>query len=191
VPDAELDDPAPDDPGTDADADRFTRIYRDDYLRVLGYAARRTSRELAREAADEVFSRAWRRLPDVPDPPLPWLLVAARNVISEQRRRGARADALALEAARVPLVQADPSDAVVERSVVLQALARLPEADREALVLTVWDGLGHRAAAKVAGCSIGAFAMRLHRARRRLDTELARLDEADGPPARTAAREAS
>jgi RNA polymerase sigma-70 factor (ECF subfamily) len=175
----------------DADADRFTRIYQDNYLRVLGYTARRTSRELAREAADEVFSRAWRRLPDLPDPPLPWLLVAARNVISEQRRRGARADALALEMSRRPSAHPDMSEAVVERSIVLQAVARMPEADREALMLTVWDGLGHRDAAKVAGCSVGAFAMRLHRARRRLDTELDRLDGTDGPPARTAAWEAS
>jgi RNA polymerase sigma-70 factor (ECF subfamily) len=175
----------------DADADRFTRIYRDDYSRVLGYAARRTSPELAREAVDEVFLRAWRRLRDLPDPPLPWLLVAARNVISEQRRGGAKADALALEISRVPLFHSDPSDAVVERNVVLQALVGLADADREALMLTVWDGLGHRDAAGVAGCSVGAFAVRLHRARRRLRAELARLDGADEPMARTEAREAS
>ncbi len=75
--------------------------------------------------------------------------------------------------------------------VVLQALAGVPEADREALMLTVWDGLGHRDAAKVAGCSVGAFAVRLHRARRRLRTEMARLDEVDGPVARPTAREVS
>jgi RNA polymerase sigma factor (sigma-70 family) len=185
------DDAVPDDPAPDADADRFTRIYQDDYLRVLGYAVRRTSPELAREAVDEVFLRAWRRMSDLPDPPLPWLLVAARNVISEQRRRGAKADALALEMAGWPDDQSDPSDVVADRDVVLQAVAGMPEVDREALMLTVWDGLGHRAAAKVAGCSVGAFAVRLHRARRRLRTELARLDEVDAPVTRPTAREAS
>jgi RNA polymerase sigma-70 factor (ECF subfamily) len=175
----------------DADDVRFTRIYRDSYSRVLGYAARRTSAELAREAVDEVFLRAWRRLPDLPDPPLPWLLVTARNVMSEQRRGGAKADALALEIARVPLFQTDPSDAVVERNVVLQALATMTEVDREAVLLTVWDGLGHRDAAKVAGCSVGAFAVRLHRARRRLRTELARLDGVEAPIVRTYVREVS
>jgi len=175
----------------DADEVRFTRIYRDSYSRVLGYAARRTSPELAREAVDEVFLRAWRRLPDVPDPPLPWLLVAARNVLSEQRRGGARADALALEIARVPLFQTDPSDAVAERDVVLRALAGLVETDREALMLTVWDGLGHRDAALIAGCSAGAFAVRLHRARRRLRTEMARLDDAEAPIVPTRVREVS
>ncbi len=175
----------------DADADRFTRIYRDNYYRVLGFALRRTSPELAREAVDEAFLRAWRRLPDLPDPPLPWLLVAARNVISEQRRGGAKVDALALELSGWSGAHPDPSDAVVERNVVLQAVAGMTEVDREALMLTVWDGLGHRDAAKVAGCSVGAFAVRLHRARRRLRDELARLDEVDGPTIRTEAREAS
>lgn len=175
----------------DADADRFTRIYRDSYSRVLGFAMRRTSPELAREAVDEAFLRAWRRLSDLPDPPLPWLLVAARNVISEQRRAGAKVDALALEVSRWPGPHPDPSDAVVERNVVLQAVAGMTEVDREALMLTVWDGLGNRDAARVAGCSIGAFAVRLHRARRRLRAELARLDEVDAPTIRTEAREAS
>lgn len=175
----------------DADEVRFTRIYRDSYSRVLGYAARRTSPELAREAVDEVFLRAWRRLPDLPDPPLPWLLVAARNVLSEQRRGGARADALALEMARVPLFQTDPSDAVVERDIVLRAVAGMVEADREALMLTVWDGLGHRDAARIAGCSVGAFAVRLHRARRRLRTEMARLDGVEAPIVGTRVREVS
>jgi RNA polymerase sigma factor (sigma-70 family) len=179
----------------DADATRFTRIYQENYPRVLGYAARRTSAELAGEAVDEVFLRAWRRLPDLPDPPLPWLLVAARHVISEQRRGGAKADVLAAEMAGEVSGWAgahpDPSDAVVERNVVLQAVADLSEVDREALMLTVWDGLGHRDAARVAGCSIGAFAVRLHRARRRLDAELARLDQVDGPTVRTEVREVS
>jgi RNA polymerase sigma-70 factor (ECF subfamily) len=69
------------------------------------------------------------------------------------------------------------SDAVVERDAVLQAVADMTEVDREALMLTVWDGLGHRDAARVAVCSVGAFAVQLHRARRRLRTELIRLDD--------------
>jgi RNA polymerase sigma factor (sigma-70 family) len=165
----------------EADADRFTRIYRQTHPRVLGYALRRTSPEAAREAVAETFLVAWRRLPDVPEPALPWLLVVARNTISEQHRGGRRSDALLAEVWQLTGLAAhpDPSDDVVERAVVLQAVAALPEPDREALVLTVWDGLGHRAAAAAAGCSVGAFAVRLHRARRRLRAELDRLDGTD------------
>jgi RNA polymerase sigma factor (sigma-70 family) len=167
----------------EADADRFTRIYRETRPRVLGYALRRTAPDAAREVVAETFLIAWRRLPDVPEPALPWLLVVARNVLSDQHRGGRRSDALLAEVWHLTGVVAHPdlSDDVVERAVVLQAVAALPEADREALVLTVWDGLGHRDAATVAGCSVGAFAVRLHRARRRLRAELDRLDGADLP----------
>jgi RNA polymerase sigma-70 factor, ECF subfamily len=169
----------------EADADRFTRIYRTTYPRVLGYAMRRASPEAAREAAAEAFLVAWRRLADVPDPALPWLLVVTRNVIADQRRGGRRADAVLAEVERLMTMSHHPdlSDEVVERSVVVQAVAALAETDREALMLTVWDGLGHRAAAKVAGCSIGAFAVRVHRARRRLSAELDRLDGSGVPVA--------
>jgi RNA polymerase sigma-70 factor (ECF subfamily) len=162
----------------EADADRFTRIYRETRPRVLGYAMRRTSPDAAREVVSETFLTAWRRLADVPEPALPWLLVVARKTLADQRRGGRRFDALLAEVGVLAATAPDPdlSDDVVERATVLQAVAALTEPDREALVLTVWDGLGHREAATVAGCSVGAFAVRLHRARRRLQTELARLD---------------
>jgi RNA polymerase sigma-70 factor (ECF subfamily) len=49
----------------------------------------------------------------------------------------------------------------------------LSERDREALMLVAWDGLEHREAAIVMGCSTGALTVRVHRARRRLARELA------------------
>jgi RNA polymerase sigma factor (sigma-70 family) len=170
----------------DADADRFTRLYEANYRRVVGYALRRAPAEVAREVADESFLIAWRRLPEVPEPALPWLLVTARNLLGDHHRSGRRADVLLVEAVGIA-AEPDPSEAVVERSVVLQAVGALPAADREALVLTVWDGLSNRDAASVAGCSIGTFAVRLHRARRRLRAQLDRIDNSGGatlPPAR-------
>jgi RNA polymerase sigma-70 factor (ECF subfamily) len=56
-------------------------------------------------------------------------------------------------------------------------LALLPERDREALLLVTWEDLPVRMAARAAGCSPAAFAVRLHRARRRLAALLA-----DPPP---------
>jgi DNA-directed RNA polymerase specialized sigma24 family protein len=50
----------------EADADRFTRIYRATHPRVLAYAMRRTSPDAAREAVSDTFLIAWRRLPTSP-----------------------------------------------------------------------------------------------------------------------------
>jgi RNA polymerase sigma-70 factor (ECF subfamily) len=52
------------------------------------------------------------------------------------------------------------------------ALARLAPADREALLLTAWEGLDASAAAQAMNCSLAAFQSRLRRARQRLQREL-------------------
>src|SRR5207248_267744 len=57
---------------------------------------------------------------------------------------------------------------VVERAHLLEALTTLSELEREALLLVAWDGLSGPDAAKVAGCSLRAFEVRLSRARARL-----------------------
>lgn len=66
----------------------------------------------------------------------------------------------------------DPAERFVERDAILGAFAALSESDREALRLVAWDGLRLAEAAGVAGVSRPAFAMRLHRARRRLAAQL-------------------
>ncbi|MBB4680104.1 DNA-directed RNA polymerase specialized sigma24 family protein [Crossiella cryophila] len=52
------------------------------------------------------------------------------------------------------------------------------ERERDTLMHIVWDGLTTRQAAHVVGCSVTAFTVRLHRARRRFADA---LDRADGP----------
>ncbi len=159
----------------------FTRIYQTYYGRVLGYAMRRTSTEQAREAADEVFLIAWRRRAELPGAVLPWLLVTARHVLGDQWRRGQRDDALTAEIARTARASDDvgADDPALERLTVLTALSQLSDSDREVLMLTVWDGLSTRDAARVAGCSPATLAVRVHRARRRL-TEALRHADGDG-----------
>lgn len=73
-----------------AAVDRFTALYEDCYRRVYAYAVSRAGRQLADEVVSEVFLIAWRRLADVPDDPLPWLLAVARNVAIGQFRLAAR-----------------------------------------------------------------------------------------------------
>ena len=55
---------------------------------------------------------------------------------------------------------------------IARALGELSEDDREVLMLVAWEGLTAAQAGEVLGCSAGAAAMRLHRARRRLSTLL-------------------
>ena len=55
------------------------------------------------------------------------------------------------------------------------APGRGTEAEREALLLAAWDGLRSADAARVAGCSVRAFEVRLSRARARLNRALTNL----------------
>lgn len=159
---------------------RFTDLYRQYHRRVLAYAMRRARPGQAQEVVAETFMIAWRKNADLPEPALPWLLVTTRNLLSDQRRHHDRQVVLADELARLASSAASfgPDVEVVERVAVLGALSQLPETDREALFLTVWDGLSNSEAAKVMGCFVGTFAVRLHRARRRLVRELERSDSA-------------
>ncbi len=58
--------------------------------------------------------------------------------------------------------------AVTDRADVLEILAALTSTEREALLLTAWDGLSVAEAAHVVGCSVPAMHVRLFRARRRV-----------------------
>lgn len=170
------------------DAARFGAVYDDCATRVYAYARRHSDASAAEDIVAETFLVAWRRLSDVPDDPLPWLLVVARNVIANHRRATQRHDRLygSGEAAE-RLMAAHPAtdDIVVDRDALLHALADLSEAEREAVLLIAWDGLSTRDAAAVAGCTSQAFSVRLHRARRRLARS---LDTAPTSSRGTAAR---
>lgn len=102
---------------------------------------------------------------------LPWLLGVARRVIANHLRGDARRRALddRLSAQRPEGSRSDPE----RPSRISLALSTLGERDREALMLVAWDGLEHRAAATVMGCSTTAFTVRVHRARRKLQAALA------------------
>lgn len=119
----------------------------------------------------ETFLVAWRRFEDLPADPLPWLMVIARNILSDRRRRTARRDRLAdtIACLERTLGHATAADhAVIERATVVAALAQLSNLEREALLLVAWEGLSNADAAAVGGCTQRAFEVRLSRARARL-----------------------
>ncbi|MFB4307761.1 sigma factor [Actinomadura sp. GTD37] len=114
---------------------RFTRLYDENHRRVLAYALTRAEPHTAEDIAGETFLIAWRRLDDVGDPPLPWLLAVARNLLHEQRDRRRRGHALAdrIRALTTPadLAAWDVAEHVVGRETALAAVAALPERDRD------------------------------------------------------------
>ena len=156
----------------EADEARLGALFEAHSRRVYAYAARHTDPDTAQDVVAEVFLTAWRRLRDVPEPSLPWLLVTARNVVSNTRRSLLRQDRLGTAVAQVSLLAAvvpGADETAIERARMFTALDRLSAVEREALLLTAWDGLPARDAAVVAGCSVRAFEVRLSRARAHLD----------------------
>lgn len=140
--------------------EEFNRLWRDHAAAVLRYARRRVTEEQADEVVAETFVVAWRRLDEVPEAALPWLLGVARRVSANVRRSDRRRDAL-----HDRLVDAVRPDDLVTAghdpgSAVRHALAQLPEEDRELLMLLAWDGLSPAEAATVLGCSRGTLAVR-------------------------------
>jgi RNA polymerase sigma factor (sigma-70 family) len=160
---------------SESDEQRFERLYEQHFERVTAYLLARTDRDSAAEAVARTFEIAWRRLPDVPVEPLPWLLGVARRVLADQRRAQGRRNALIEHIAEAAVETSDDhAEALAARELVLAAIKDLTPFQQEALLLIAWDGLSEREAAAVLGCSRGAVALRLHRARKQLRAALDR-----------------
>lgn len=158
---------------TSNEQQRFERLYREHFDRVAAYLLSRADRGLAEDAIARTFEIAWRRMADVPEEPLPWLLGVARRALADLRRGQGRQDALIERiAATVGEADDDHAETLIARHRVLAALEQLTDSQREVLLLVVWDGLSQREAAAALGCSRGAVALRLHRARSRLRAAL-------------------
>jgi RNA polymerase sigma-70 factor (ECF subfamily) len=148
---------------------------------VQAYVLRRSDPATADDVTSEVFLAAWRRIDAVPADALPWLLGTARRLLANARRGSRRQFALRERIGAEPGVQSEPAPS--DRSwVVLRALARLNERDRELLLLIGWEGLDAERAARALGLRRRAFDARLYRARRRLSEALACEEAAEEPP---------
>jgi RNA polymerase sigma factor (sigma-70 family) len=170
---------------TEVRTDRFRRLFAETERELLAYVLRRVDH--AADAADvvaETFLVAWRRIDDVPlsDEARLWLYGVARRQLANQRRGELRRSRLADRLrAELPLAVAGahrPEDHRV--AAVLAALARLEEEDREILRLSSWEGLTPSEIAAVMGLPGVTVRSRLHRARKRLRTEVLELDGGAG-----------
>jgi RNA polymerase sigma-70 factor, ECF subfamily len=154
-------------------AGAFDELFTACHSDVLAYIVRRTSLANAEDVLAETFLVAWRQADRIPKDPLPWLLGVARRVLANQRRgelrRGALLGRLTGVRSRMPGPWEPPSTLSPELAA---ALASLSEREREALLLTAWDGLGPDRAASAAGCTAATFRVRLHRARKRVAAQI-------------------
>lgn len=172
---------------------RLERAFLQHAQALLRYLERRgLSAAEADDIVADVFVVAWKRLGEVPqEEELPWLFGVVRKIWSNHRRGDSRRIALKRRLCRrVQERQKAESPSAAERyderarlARLAEAFVSLQEADREVLMLVVWEGLTSREAAYVLGCGESAFRMRLLRARQRLREALERTD--DVPPART------
>ncbi|MBM3696786.1 MAG: sigma-70 family RNA polymerase sigma factor, partial [Actinobacteria bacterium] len=137
----------------------------------------RLDRDEAADAAAEVFTVAWRKIAHLPPEPdtLPWLYGVARRVVANSARSRRRRQRLAIRAA----AQATEWSHTPDPAGVLVALELLRSGDREILRLAAWEGLDPREMGLVLGCSPNAAAIRLHRARRRLEDA---MNDTEGEP---------
>jgi len=167
-----------------ASEDGFCEIFDRYAPAILRYAQRRLdSREAAQDVVSDTFTAAWRHWDRRPAPEvvLPWLYAIAGNAVRDQRRSAQRQRRLTrrLSALRAAGPAADPGEGVVLGHSISQALAALPEADREVLRLVAWEG---QTDARMLGLALGlrpaSARSRVLRARRRLR---ALLSEADNP----------
>jgi RNA polymerase sigma-70 factor (ECF subfamily) len=156
----------------------FAALFDAHYPAVLAYCRRRAAPEEAGEAALATFEALWRAMDEPPATPLPWLYRVAAgqlaNTRRSERRRRRLLDRLTGRAgAGRESLAPDPADTTADAAAARAALARLRPDDRELLLLVAWEGLGPEEAAAVVGVSPATLAVRLHRARRRLEDLLA------------------
>lgn len=147
----------------------FESLYRATLPSIRSYARRRAPADIAEDVVAQTFLTAWRKCDEAIAGGLPWLYRTARFTLANHERAERRqvrvADRLT---ATTETSIADGSDAHAERSLVLEAINRLSEPEREILLLIYWEHLSVKAVAAVLDCRPGTAAVRLHRARRAL-----------------------
>jgi len=152
------------------------------------------SREEAEDLVQETFERVLRRprfLRSEDD--LAYLLRVLRNTFFSQRRAAGRRPQTTPLPEDLDLIEdraAPAADARIESAALYEAISRLPDDFRDALVAIDVVGLSYREAARALRTREGTITTRLHRARQRVAREL--LSEDPGgpstPPASAARR---
>jgi len=141
-------------------------------------------RELASDLTQDVFVRAWERLPGLRDPAAfsGWLRSLAMNIVRDHFRRAREAETLD-EADAVADGNPGPAELVSDRGrdqAVRRAVLALPEHQRLAVVMYHLEGRPVNEVAKVLGVPKNTVVSRLARGREALRRNLGSHLERDG-----------
>jgi len=171
----------------------FGRLYEAHRTAVHAYFVGRTAdRWAAADLMQEVFMRAWQRLPELlgrsPDGQRAWIFTVARNLSidtfrHERTRAGAEA-AVGDEPASAPPSAATAVIAAERVAIVGEAIRRLPEQQRTTLAMAAAGGLTSAEIATALSVPAGTVRYRLSLARRALAAALASYDHPATPEAR-------
>ena len=161
------------------DHDAFAELARMHVAR-LDAAARLILRDhdLARDAVQEGFIRAWRSLPALREPDAfdGWLrTLVTRSCLDIVRRRGRGAIEVELTPVDAPAIP-DATTAFADRDLLDSILRRLPPDHRAVVVLHYYFDLTLPEVAATVGIPLGTAKSRLNRALNQLRSHLASLD---------------
>jgi RNA polymerase sigma-70 factor (ECF subfamily) len=164
---------------SDAFGQLVTRYMRAAYFAALGLVG---SREDALDLSQEAFARAFRARHAIdPDRPFyAWYYTTLRrlcfNFLRDRRRRsawiaegGAWLEMMAVSPDESPEQTTERHD---EQRRLANAIAALPDHEREVLVLKEFEGLKYREIAELVGVPLGTVMSRLYAARQRLSAAL-------------------
>ena len=166
------------------DPDAVRSVYRS-YGRLVYAVAYKVlgNRELAEEATQQTFVKAWRAAQSFDEARDlgPWLAAIARRVAIDLYRREAvrTADPIESVPAGDPALVATPesAEAIYDVWEVRQAVAELPPDEQEVVRLQHLDGFTQAQIAERLGVAVGTVKSRSFRAHKRLATMLGHLRE--------------
>jgi RNA polymerase sigma-70 factor, ECF subfamily len=170
-----------------AGADGFGRLFDHYYDSILAYAYRRTGiEEVAQDLVAAVFEDMLRAIQTFEWRGIPlsaWLYRLAANKVADYYRAVYRRPEVGLDqaadlAADSPSLDRRLHQALV-RSQLNQAIETLSEADRQVIDLIYFDDLSREEAAEILDCRVDNVYVRLHRALKRLKTQLLQQGSSD------------
>lgn len=166
--------------------EEFSRFFRDRIPAVRGYVRTLVFESEVEIVVSATFTTAWKKFESVPRASEnAWLFGVARNhvrnLVRAERRRAAIIGALGdlRPDVRTGLFadQMDPGQ--IEQ--LLVALAELTDQEREIIQLTIWHDMRPAEIAEVLQIEPSTARVRLHRARKRLESIFDERNEQDAP----------